>query len=241
MSDDIFKNIYNKLVKHKIHKYYKFIMVIILYFLYQTNFILLLLDSFGLKINSIKKSVRMPIFMLNDLIYIIILIIMFKKEIKKGIKDLKHNFSKRVVLSLNCWIVGSLIMSISSLLISIFLKQNLSGNESAIRQSIQMAPIYMLFTCSIVAPIFEEMVFRRALYGLIKNKWIFIIASGVTFGLLHVIGTFNNITDFLYVIPYGAMGFAFAYLLNKTDNIVLPISVHMLHNTILVIAQIIGR
>ena len=97
----------------------------------------------------------------------------------------------------------------------------------------------MLFSCSIVAPVLEEMTFRRALNGLIKNKWIFIILSGVIFGLLHIIGSYKSPMDLLYIIPYGSMGCAFAYLLSKTDNITLPIIIHMMHNTILVLMQII--
>ena len=153
---------------------------------------------------------------------------------------MKKNFTDRALLSINCWVVGCLIMTISSMLISLVLKQEVSENESLVRESIKLAPLYMLFTCSIVAPIFEEMVFRRSLYGLIKHKWLFILLSGLSFGLLHVIGNYNSALDFLYVIPYGAMGCCFAYLLSKTNNITLPIIIHMLHNTILVSVQIIG-
>ena len=156
-------------------------------------------------------------------------------------KDLKKNFSKRALLSVNCWLLGCIIMTTSSFLISLILKQNVSTNEALVRESIKSAPMYMLFTCSIVAPILEEMVFRKSFYGLIKVKWLFVILSGLLFGLLHVLGSFTSPLDFLYVIPYGAMGSCFAYLLCKTDNITLPIIIHMLHNTVLVMVQIIGR
>ena len=159
----------------------------------------------------------------------------------KGFKDLKKNFSKRALLSVNCWLLGCIIMTTSSFLISLILKQNVSTNEALVRESIKSAPMYMLFTCSIVAPILEEMVFRKSFYGLIKVKWLFVILSGLLFGLLHVLGSFTSPLDFLYVIPYGAMGSCFAYLLCKTDNITLPIIIHMLHNTVLVMVQIIGR
>ena len=131
-------------------------------------------------------------------------------------------------------------MIVSSILISIFIKQGVSNNEQAVRDSIKAAPIYMLFTCSIIAPILEEMVFRRSLKGFINNKWLYIIISGLSFGLLHVIGNNANLAEYLFVIPYGAMGCAFAYLYYKTKNISLPIIIHMIHNTILVIVQIIG-
>ncbi len=240
MTDDIIKNIYNKFFKNWFNKNYKFLTTILLYILYQSNFIISLVSSFGINFNKIPRTPRIFCFFINDLIYIIILILIFKEDIKRGIKDLRKNFANRAILSLNSWIIGCILMISSSFIISFILKQEVSTNESLVRQSIKIAPLYMLFTCSIMAPIFEELVFRKSLYGLIKNKWLFILISGLGFGLLHVLGSYNNPLDFLYVIPYGSMGCCFAYLLTKTDNIVLPIIIHMIHNTILVISQIIG-
>ena len=227
-------------IKKWFKKNYKFLVVILLYLLYQSNFIIALISSFGINVSKIPKTPRIWLFTITDLMYVVILILMFKKEIIKGLKDLKKNFVDRTLTSLNCWIAGCFIMTVSSILISLILKQEVSQNEALVRQSIKIAPLYMLFTCSIVAPIFEEMVFRRSLYGLIRFKWLFILVSGLGFGLLHVLGSYSSALDFLYVIPYGAMGCCFAYLLTKTNNITLPIIVHMLHNTILVIIQIIG-
>ena len=227
-------------IKKWFKKNYKFLVVILLYLLYQSNFIIALISSFGINVSKIPRTPRIWLFTITDLMYVVILILMFKKEIIKGLKDLKKNFVDRTFTSLNCWIAGCFIMTVSSILISLILKQEVSQNEALVRQSIKIAPLYMLFTCSIVAPIFEEMVFRRSLYGLIRFKWLFILVSGLGFGLLHVLGSYSSALDFLYVIPYGAMGCCFAYLLTKTNNITLPIIVHMLHNTILVIIQIIG-
>lgn len=227
-------------IKNWVKKNYKFLVVILLYLLYQSNFIIALISSFGISINKIPKTPRIFIFAFTDLIYVVTILLMFRKDIVKGLKDLKKHFLDRALLSLNCWVVGCVIMTASSFIISLILKQNVSENEALVRESIKLAPLYMLFTCSIVAPIFEEMVFRKSFYGLIKWKWLFVLVSGLTFGLLHVLGSYSSPLDFLYVIPYGSMGCAFAYLLTKTNNITLPIIIHMIHNTILVIIQIIG-
>lgn len=233
--DELMKKIYTKFIKSK----KKFFLVILIYILYQSNFLISLIQCLGINLINIPKYLNRIILTTNDLIFVFTLLFMFKDEIKKGLKELKQNFSSNALLSVNCWIVGSLIMSFSSILISLITKQDTSSNEAIVRQSIMKAPIYMLFTCSVVAPILEEMTFRRALKGIINNKWIFIITSGLVFGLLHVVGTQDKtLLDYLYVIPYGSMGCCFAYLLSKTDNITLPILVHMIHNTILVIVQI---
>ena len=64
--------------------------------------------------------------------------------------------------------------------------------------------------------------------------------SALIFGLLHVIFSFNTWYDFLYVIPYGALGGAFSYILTKKNNIFIPITFHVLHNSIITIISIIG-
>lgn len=216
------------------------LLVILIYFLYQGNFLISLLNSVGLSLSNVSKTLKIIILILNDLAYILVLLLLFKKDILNGLKDLKKNFKKRSILSINCWMIGCLVMTTSSFMIGLILNKSVSGNEAVVRESIKLAPVYMFFACSIVAPIFEEMVFRKALYELIKPNWLFILISGFGFGVLHVLGTYTTPLEFLYVIPYGAMGTAFAYLLTKTKNIALPIIIHMLHNTILVLVQIIG-
>lgn len=235
--DNYLKN--SKLTKW-LKKYVKFFVTILIYFMYQTNFILVFLENIGLDYNKIPKGPRICLYTITDLIYLFIIIFMFRKEIKQGINDLKQNFLDRTLSGLQCWLIGSAIMTISSLIIRLITKQDISNNEQLVRDSIALAPLYMLFTCSIMAPFFEEMIFRRTISAFIKNKWIYIISSGVIFGLLHIIGSYKGPLDFLYIIPYGSMGCLFAYLYRKTNNITLPIIIHMLHNTILVIGQIIG-
>ncbi len=238
MTDDIIKNIYNKYFKNWFKNNYKFILTILIYILFQSNFLFSLLYLFGINLSILPNICKKILLYLNDIIYIVIILLLYKKEIKKGIDDLKNNFSNRALLSVKCWALGCILMVMSSVIINYFLSQNAPLNEQIIRTNIKKVPIYMIFSCSIVAPILEEMTFRQSLYGLIKNKWIFIISSGAIFGLLHVIGSYNNILNLLYIIPYGVMGSCFAFLLSKTNNITLPIIIHMIHNTILVMNQI---
>ena len=95
----------------------------------------------------------------------------------------------------------------------------------------------MLLT-TIFAPINEEIIFRKSIQDCLKNKWVFIIVSGLIFGYLHVLGS-ESLYDFLYIIPYGSLGAAFAYLLSKTDNIYVTILMHLIHNGLLTIISIL--
>ncbi len=75
---------------------------------------------------------------------------------------------------------------------------------------------------------------------MIKNKYLFIAIAGIVFGLMHVL-TATTWVEFLYIIPYSAPGLFFAYMLYKEDNVLVPISYHLIHNTLALILMIIGK
>ena len=132
---------------NKINKYYKYILLILLYFLCEEHFIIFLMSDLGIKYSTLPFSIKNLLLITEALIYVCLIILLFKKEIKNGIKDLKENFNDRAYLSMKCWAIGFLIMGISSLILSFVLKKSLSGNESIIRENIQKAPIYMIISC----------------------------------------------------------------------------------------------
>ena len=137
------------------------------------------------------------------------------------------------------WLISVGIMMLSNFIINFFVKTGISANEETIRETFKISPIYIFFSSVIFAPVVEELVFRQSLKNIIPNKYIFIIVSGIIFGGLHVITSLTSVTDLLYLIPYCAPGFAFAYILADSDNIFIPISLHFMHNGILIALQFI--
>lgn len=63
--------------------------------------------------------------------------------------------------------------------------------------------------------------------------------SGFLFGLAHVLGTYQTISDLLYIIPYGLFGSVFMYMYLDSKTIFSSISIHFMHNTILMISYLI--
>lgn len=222
------------------YKKRKYLITIFLYLAYQSSFLLALLTTYGFKYSSLSKTGKMIYLYTEGLIYIIAILFMYRKEIKEGLKDLKEHFVDRGLISVLCWFAGAITMAITSYIITAITKQDVSSNEQIVRENIKLAPIYMLFSCAIVAPILEEFVFRISTKGLIKNNKLYIIISSLLFGLIHVIGSYKTPLDFLFIIPYSSMGIAFSYLYTKTKNPTLSVFVHMIHNIILVLIQIIG-
>ena len=128
-------------------------------------------------------------------------------------------------------------MIISNIIISFFIEGN-STNETLIREYINIMPIYMIFSSCIYAPFTEEMVFRKSLRNCFNNKVLYILLSGLIFGSMHLLSA-SSIVELVFLIPYSALGCAFAYMYSKTDNIFVPMSFHMMHNTIIVLNYIL--
>lgn len=192
------------------------------------------------KLNPAKMSITVKtIFLiLCESSIIVIIALVNKEKLKANLKDIKKHFTEYYTQYLKLYAASLIIMIISNILIT-QLTHGIPGNEETIRQTITKAPIYMFFSAVIFAPFTEEMVFRNSIKNIIPSKTAFILTSGLIFGGLHVIGNINTIYDLLYIIPYATPGIAFAIMLEKTDNILVSMGIHFLHNGILMTLQII--
>ena len=80
----------------------------------------------------------------------------------------------------------------------------------------------------VVGPFAEELFFRGLLYTAIRqraSRLMAMLGSGATFALIHM-----NPVGFL---PIMALGCLLAYLYERTGSLLAPLTVHILHNTIL--------
>lgn len=173
-----------------------------------------------------------------NIIFLITIIACYFKTLKKDFKPFFKNFLKNFEESFKYYIISLLIMIASNLIITTTVG-GLAENEEIVRKSIELAPIIMLIEVSIYAPIAEELLFRKSIRDLIKNKWIYILVSGFIFGGLHVIGC-ETIVEYLYLIPYCSLGFTFSYIYAKTNNIYSTITLHAMHNTVTILLYFIG-
>lgn len=170
----------------------------------------------------------------SDVSVLIILLLLYYDDVKRGILRAKNNFNEFFDTSFRIWIFGFLEMVISNLTINLLLPQAVAGNENTVQSMIDISPFIMLICAGIIAPIIEELAFRQAFKDIFKNKWLFVLVSGIIFGGLHVIFSYENLVDFIYIIPYSLLGISFAYMVNKTDNIISSIMMHFIHNTAII-------
>ncbi|WP_188207161.1 CPBP family intramembrane glutamic endopeptidase [Alkalibacillus aidingensis] len=93
--------------------------------------------------------------------------------------------------------------------------------------------IWFIIYPILFAPILEEVVFRKVIFGELYKRMNFLLAaiiSAFVFAALH--------WDFTFILTYTAMGIVFAYLYVRTKRIIVPIIAHMSINTIAVLIQL---
>lgn len=219
-------------MKIKIKEIIKFILIFLLYLLY-SDIIIIILTKLGVNIKVLPNNLKIAIMFLINLSLMIMLFIFYSKSIKENLKDLKLNFKSYIKDSFKYYVIGLLIMIISNIIISFFVEGN-STNETLIREYINIMPIYMIFSSCIYAPFTEEMVFRKSLRNCFNNKVLYILLSGLIFGSMHLLSA-SNLVELVFLIPYSSLGCVFAYMYYKTNNIFVPMTFHMVHNTIIVI------
>lgn len=219
-------------MKIKIKEIIKFILIFLLYLLY-SDIIIIILTKLGVNIKVLPNNLKITIMFLINLSLMIMLFIFYSKSIKENLKDLKLNFKSYIKDNFKYYVIGLLIMIISNIIISFFIEGN-STNETLIREYINIMPIYMIFSSCIYAPFTEEMVFRKSLRNCFNNKVLYILLSGLIFGSMHLLSA-SNLVELVFLIPYSSLGCVFAYMYYKTNNIFVPMTFHMVHNTIIVI------
>lgn len=213
---------------------------VILLYLIASTFPYEFLGLFGINYNNLSIFLRSIYLIIYQISLTLVIIYIYKKEIitnfKKFIKNNITYFKKYI----KYWFLMLLLMISSNLVITFFTTSEIAANQESIIETLKVAPIYTFIITVFVAPILEELVFRLSFRKIFAHTDIlFIFFSGLIFGGLHVIGTLEHLIDLLFIIPYSIPGFIFAYVYTKCKNICVPISLHFIHNGIMMSLQIL--
>lgn len=194
----------------------------------------------GINYDNFSYTEKLIYATICSILFLIFLIYIYRKELSQNFKDFfNKNIKENLRIPIKYWLLGLGIMITSNLIISIITNGGVANNEESVRQLIDKFPLYMVFQIIIYAPITEELIFRKSFKEIFNNAYLYIITSGLVFGGLHVITSITTITDLLYIVPYSALGIAFAYTYNKTNNIFSTISMHSLHNFLTLILYLV--
>lgn len=223
-------------MKEEIKNLSKGVLVLVLYFLYYTcsGYLLNLIGY-----NNFNLVFKVICNVSIEVVLIAIILMIYKDKIKNDFKDYKNNFKNYIKKYTEYWAFAIALMIVANIVIINIEPNSQATNQQAINELFNIAPIYIIISSVILAPIVEELVFRLSFKYIFKNDVIFVILSGITFGAMHIIGTYTCLADWLYIIPYSIPGLVFAYTLKKSNNIFVPMSLHFMHNGLMMAVQLI--
>ena len=210
-------------MKQKLKNIFTGLSVILIYLL--SNYLLTNILSI---LNNFNNNQKIIFNICYELIILSIIIFIYRKQLINNFKKIKY---VHFIEYIRYWFITIILMSITSIIINMLTNINTSSNQKIIIKTFSESPIYIIILASIIAPILEELVFRLSIRKIFNNDKLFIIISGLFFGFMHIAYS-SSILEYLYIIPYSIPGFIFA-------NIFVPIGLHFIHNTLMILLQII--
>jgi len=156
----------------------------------------------------------------------ILVVWLLKDFLIDNIKRFKENLMDNFVYSITIGV--AMIYGIS-----------IAANQLLFENYLNNGVLLMAFQSVILAPILEELLFRGLVFRSLRdrNKWLAIFASSFLFGFLHIYSALfaGDLTQLIYLLSYGGMGFAFSYAYEKKKTICVPILMHMINNLVAIV------
>ena len=175
-------------------------------------------------------------------LYLVILAItlfVFRKDLTRDFKYFKEYFREYNSFVIKTFIKSFIVMFVLSLSIKLYTNISSPTNQTDLNSAFKYMPVFISTLALVYAPIAEEIMFRGFFRKIISNKWLFIIISGLSFGLVHVIDDFQSVSELLYILVYSSLGCFLAYTYYETKNICCSIYFHFIQNAISILAMIL--
>lgn len=197
-----------------------------------------IINILNIDMSNLSLNNRITYLLIIQLLLIFTVFISNYYDLISQFRDFKKNIKKYMREYFPYWFKMLGLMILSNIIIYSITKLRASNQEELLK-IFKISKEYIIFSTVIYAPFIEEMIFRKSIFDITKNKWLFIAISGLSFGLMHCLNS-ESLIEYLYIIPYAIPGFFFAYILTKSKNIFNTISIHFFHNLIMLILQIVA-
>ena len=186
-------------------------------------------------------------FTMSIITYIVIFmitILITKDDLTSNFKVFKDNKKVYFKFVIKRYLYMLLTLVVASIPVLLFKSGKQSVNQQLLNSMFNEKPLFIFILTTLYAPIVEELIFRLSIRKFVNKKILFILLSGILFGLAHVIDDFKDISDILYVIQYSALGVCLAKAYYDSKNIFSSISMHFIQNFIasclMLLIQILG-
>lgn len=173
---------------------------------------------------------------------ILLMIYIFREDFIGYFKDLKKRPLFYVLLTIGLFIVGLILSG----LVSIWIEGD-SKNQLFLEAAIKSNAAPLVFVAAVIqAPILEELIFRKTLFGMLEkkfrlNKIVTLVIATLFFALIHVVSelTSGDPMQMLVVLTYIPLSLILGIAYIKTENLLIPMIIHFLNN-VLAFLSVVG-
>ncbi|WP_222987456.1 CPBP family intramembrane glutamic endopeptidase [Psittacicella hinzii] len=116
-------------------------------------------------------------------------------------------------------------------------KLDTTDNQQILEKVLQATGFnfWIILWIALITPILEELVFRKYIISyLCRGHWFGVVVSVITFAAIHAIGNFTQ------MLAYLGQSIVLAYAFYRYRSLILCISIHVLNNSLALIALITG-
>lgn len=163
----------------------------------------------------------------------------FKNDLKRDFKYFKEYFREYSSYVFKMFLIAMAFMLILNISIRTYTGLTEATNQSDIRVALTSYPILIIILAVFIAPFMEELLFRGIFRKVFNNKWVFILTSGILFGVVHVIDDFKTPKELLFILTYSALGIFLGSVYHKTNNIYSNMFFHFIQNAFAMIVMIL--
>lgn len=171
-------------------------------------------------------------------VFVLGILIVYNKRVWFKIKDALGSFGKFVVKIFGYYIlltVTTIVFSIIDTSLFPEYASNVGDNQALIEAALLTPSLAMIVSICFTAPIVEEFVFRfgiikKLLYGM--NKYVAAVVAALIFSFAHI--GISQATDHALfahlMLSYIGQALVFAIVYVREDNLIYPITVHIINN-----------
>lgn len=214
---------------YKFRELFVYLFAMLLYFIwpYLTNFITS--RMLVAEINPLYIT-----FASNMLISIIIIGI-YKDELKGDICKFNNHFFKNLLYSIKWAFISLIIFLLVNQIIYILVPNVSQENTNLILNMFKDNKLLLFINTFIYYSIVEELIFKFPFKKILSNKWLFIIFTGFINAFYTVYFTKTSNLSLVFIVPYTLLLSSFSYVYYKKDNIIFSIVSRIIYNLITIL------
>ncbi len=171
------------------------------------------------------------------LLMVIVLICAYKNELVSELKVFLKNPIKNILKCFGVFVLLFLIITLGNFVIDQLLGWTKLNSDTLIFPNMKSMFMYTILVLVIYIPFVEGIIFTKTINKIVPQKIIWIVLSGLLYGLMQAGLNFSSVLNVVSAIPYIIIGIVVAFMYEKNKNVFYPIFIWLFYYLLQFIIQ----